>query len=79
MQLDHVDGTGARHRRDLSAGKRNNKHPGRRLYKWIVEHNFPKTFQILCANCNFAKGSTGKCPHGNYAGRTRTRKRRSTD
>jgi len=33
------------------------------LIKWIIEKNFPKGFQILCHNCNAAKGYYGKCPH----------------
>ena len=36
------------------------------LHKWIIENNFPKGFQILCHNCNYAKGirrNKNKCPH----------------
>ena len=36
------------------------------LLKWIIKNNFPKGFQILCHNCNYAKGMKGnnnKCPH----------------
>ncbi len=36
------------------------------LVKWIIENNFPDYFQILCQNCNFAKGikrNNNKCPH----------------
>ena len=33
------------------------------LQKWIIENNFPKGFQILCHNCNVAKGLYGECPH----------------
>jgi len=33
------------------------------LQKWIVDNNYPKGFQILCHNCNQAKGFYGKCPH----------------
>ncbi len=36
-----------------------------RLYQWIVDNDFPEGFQILCHNCNFAKGyprNNGKCP-----------------
>jgi len=35
------------------------------LNQWLVTNNFPKGFQILCWNCNFAKGVMGKCPHQN--------------
>ena len=33
------------------------------LLTWIIKNNFPKGFQILCHNCNQAKGFYGKCPH----------------
>ena len=33
------------------------------LCQWLITNNFPKGFQILCWNCNFAKGILGKCPH----------------
>jgi len=35
------------------------------LLLWIKNNNFPKGFQILCLNCNFAKGHSkdNKCPH----------------
>ena len=36
---------------------------GEQLLDWIIRNNFPKGFQILCSNCNFAKGKLGKCPH----------------
>ena len=36
---------------------------GQVLHKWVIENNFPKGFQILCHNCNSAKGFYGKCPH----------------
>jgi hypothetical protein len=29
----------------------------------IIRENFPKTFQILCHNCNMALGIYGFCPH----------------
>ncbi len=33
------------------------------LCQWLITNNFPKGFQILCWNCNKAKGVLGKCPH----------------
>ena len=36
---------------------------GEKLNRWLKNNNFPKGFQILCWNCNFAKGVLGKCPH----------------
>lgn len=35
------------------------------VYVWIIKNNFPEGFQILCFNCNIAKGLYGKCPHNN--------------
>ncbi len=35
------------------------------LGNWIKKNNFPKGFQVLCHNCNFAKGKLGQCPHQN--------------
>ena len=34
-----------------------------RLSVWMIKNNFPKGFQVLCHNCNLAKGFYGKCPH----------------
>ena len=33
------------------------------LQYWIKKNNFPKGFQVLCHNCNIAKGHYGECPH----------------
>ncbi len=33
------------------------------LFKWIINNGYPDYLQILCLNCNKAKGSYGKCPH----------------
>jgi len=44
-----------------SSKKRSNS-----LIKWIIDNNFPNGFQILCQNCNFAKGmpkNNNTCPH----------------
>ena len=37
----------------------------KKLINWIIEHDFPEGFQILCQNCNFAKGmkkNNNECP-----------------
>jgi hypothetical protein len=56
LQIDHVNGDGAEHRRKV----------GKMVASWIVRNNFPPDFQILCANCNWAKGVNGQCPHKKY-------------
>lgn len=30
---------------------------------WLRKHNYPSGIQILCYNCNCAKGKLGYCPH----------------
>ena len=38
---------------------------GLRLYKWIIKNNFPDGLQVMCHNCNKAKGQAKSCPvHG---------------
>jgi hypothetical protein len=37
---------------------------GDKLYLWLVKHNFPPGFRVLCFNCNIASYSNkGTCPH----------------
>lgn len=58
LAVDHIDGHGNEHRRKLGIKG------GRHFYDWIIKNNFPKGFQILCHNCNFAKDHyEGGCPH----------------
>ena len=57
LSIDHVDGNGANHRRQVGVGS------GFHFYLWLRRNGFPKGFQVLCHNCNQAKGSYGCCPH----------------
>jgi hypothetical protein len=55
LTIDHINNNGKQHRQEI--GKRN-------IYIWLKNHNFPKdNFQLLCWNCNMAKGHYGQCPH----------------
>ena len=36
---------------------------GNRLYRWLRNNSYPEGFQVLCWNCNCAKGIMGGCPH----------------
>jgi hypothetical protein len=47
--IDHVNNDGSIKRANKEHGT------GRSLYKWLKEHGFPKTFQLLCFNCNHLK------------------------
>lgn len=55
LTFDHVGGGGAAHRRkDLGA---------RNMGAWLVRHNFPSGFRVLCWNCNLATRYGDPCPH----------------
>ena len=56
LTLDHINGGGNQQRKFLKTG-------GNGLYAWIKCNNFPPIFQVLCANCNYAKWQKGICPH----------------
>ena len=58
LSIDHINGGGNKHRKTITkSGKGGNMH------WWLLKHNFPKGFQVLCHNCNMAKGFYGNCPH----------------
>jgi hypothetical protein len=58
LTMDHIDGK-KKWNHDLSYG-------GHKLYNWLINNEFPDGFQVLCCNCNFARGKrdgNGTCPH----------------
>lgn len=57
LSLDHINGGGIKHRKSIGSTS------GAAMYSWAIRNDFPPMFQVLCMNCNFAKGSNGKCPH----------------
>jgi hypothetical protein len=46
--IDHIDDNGASHRRELGPG-------GGRIYRYLLNNNFPEGYQVLCNNCNYLK------------------------
>jgi len=54
LTFDHINNDGAEHRKII--GKT-------RIARWLKKNNYPDGFQVLCANCNHAKGHYGHCPH----------------
>lgn len=62
LAIDHVDGNGNTHRRELNNSDRVGSDA---LYRWLHKQrpNYPGGFQTLCHNCNFAKHVYGSCPH----------------
>lgn len=59
LSIDHVNNDG--NKEVWSSG---NRITGVHLYNRIRKAGFPKTYQILCMNCNFGKRmNNGVCPH----------------
>lgn len=58
LGIDHVNNDGEAHRREMAGY-------GRAIYQWLRHHDYPQDgrFQVLCHNCNIAKGLYGACPH----------------
>lgn len=54
LQIDHINGGGNKHHKEVGLGG---------MFRWIYLKGFPSGFQTLCANCNWAKGRLGGCPH----------------
>src|SRR5688572_13317459 len=58
LAIDHIDGKGAEHRR------RHGLATSTSMYAWLKRNGFPRdNYQVLCHNCNNAKGFYGACPH----------------
>lgn len=55
LALDHVANDGGQHRKEISKST---------LWRWARSNGYPKTLQLLCMNCNWAKyNNDGVCPH----------------
>lgn len=54
LAIDHINGGGNAHRREHNIGN---------ISIWLHANNWPEGFQVLCHNCNMAKGLYGACPH----------------
>jgi len=63
LTIDHINGDGAAHRRSLSKHRKSRSLCSQTIYVWLKHNGFPKDFQILCYNCNCAKGTSEFCPH----------------
>lgn len=56
LAIDHIEGGGHRERKASGAF-------GKHFYRLLVKNNLPEGYQVLCHNCNNAKGFYGYCPH----------------
>ncbi len=59
LTIDHINGGGSNHRKELSKWGRG----GEPVYSWLKKNGYPAGFRVLCTNCNTAMGFLGKCPH----------------
>jgi hypothetical protein len=59
LTLDHVHGSGKKHRERLKIGG------GQNFYKYLISRDFPSrpVLQVLCGSCHVAKSTYGYCPH----------------
>lgn len=53
LTIDHIAGGGRKHTKSING----------HFYLWLEKNHYPVGFQVLCMNCNFAKGQLGICPH----------------
>ena len=53
LTIDHIKGDGNKHRKSFKTS----------IYSWLIKHNFPVGFRVLCMNCNFARRFGKKCLH----------------
>lgn len=57
LTIDHTNGGGTRHRKQLKAD-------GVHIYQLLKRKGYPKEdYRLLCFNCNCSKGFSGFCPH----------------
>lgn len=54
LALDHVNGNGNQHRREVSSNNLT-------ILRLVVQQGYPSDFQLLCHNCNFEKHVDGRC------------------
>jgi hypothetical protein len=60
LGIDHINGEGAKHRREISK----NKTRTGTIYGWLRKNSFPGGFRVLCHNCNLGSYMNGGiCPH----------------
>lgn len=56
LEFDHINNDGNLHHKETG-------HRPDKLVAWLIANNYPDTIQLLCSNCNKAKGLYGTCPH----------------
>jgi hypothetical protein len=55
LAIDHINGGGTKERKEAYGN----------ICQLLWNKKLPDGYQVLCHNCNMAKGLYGKCPHNN--------------
>lgn len=55
LTLDHINGGGTAHRKEVGAGDK--------MYRWLRDKGYPPGYRVLCFNCNYAIFRYKICPH----------------
>lgn len=53
LSIDHLENNGGKHRKEVMSANKG----GSRFYAWLKKNNYPKSYQVLCMNCQFIKRS----------------------
>ena len=61
LTLDHIKGDGEKQRLKISGTR---SFGGHKFYCWLKNNNYPNDVQVMCADCNMAKGRSKNqfCP-----------------
>lgn len=60
LTIDHINGGGNKHRRQLFGHAVGGYH----FYYWLIKNNFPEGYRVLCWNCNWGcRKNNGVCSH----------------
>jgi hypothetical protein len=57
LTIDHINGGGGAHRRELFG----NEAGGGQFYRWLVRSGFPEGYAPMCQPCNSSKGNGERC------------------
>lgn len=60
LAIDHMNNDGGKHRKSM-------KGYSSKFIKWLID-DYREGFQVLCHNCNCARGFYGYCPHKKESG-----------
>lgn len=59
LTIDHINGNGGEHRRELFGSEKNASSGA--FYRWLIKNNFPDGFQTMCQPCNASKRNGERC------------------